>query len=573
MVPNHSLAITGNSLWVTDSIGNRLIQYDKNTGNQISSINVPLANGVAIDSGGNLWVGSAHSVVQTYSPSGALLATSITGLSDVWSLSISGSTLFVGDQGAAHVTGYQLSGANATLITSFGSPAQSGQVAHNLLGYLNDVRVNQAGDLYVSDSPGSQGVGGYLSQGGGGARLQKIKISTLAKEWAQRCTAFVANISYPPAHPARLISGDRNIYHADRTNFSSDRSRDARTDYNNYFGNYGEATGGITRAITLGGNDFLYFPCYPGNLAIYRYNSTDVNTAPALCFCGALAQSAPGPDGVMYPQVNKYLWSWNDTGGPGLKIVNASTNLVSDPATVIDQNPSDGPWLFAINSMNVDSVGTIWIAAPAYVSSTPPPYHVLGFQSIWAVPLKGLNAAGNPIYHWADAVEVVTNGQLCAAMGVTPGQDHIDIENVDHSSDGMLYIQTYNYTGTSRGYFHQGANTLIGYSGVTGPTPVTGAPTFVNALSNYSVGISAINGGVLIGENTSTPYGNGEIYRYDSSGVFITKYTPDQTIFGNSFGSYDYFGALNAEQAPDGTLDIFAEDDYNGRIFWYNLPN
>ena len=88
-VPIHSLAITGNSLWVTDSIGNRLIQYDKNTGNQISSINVPLANGVAIDSGGNLWVGSAHSVVQVYSPLGALLTTPVTGFSDIWSLSIS----------------------------------------------------------------------------------------------------------------------------------------------------------------------------------------------------------------------------------------------------------------------------------------------------------------------------------------------------------------------------------------------------------------------------------------------------------------------------------------------------
>ena len=70
-VPLISIALQGNSLYVTDAIGGRILKYDKTSGNYQSTISgIPVACGVAIAPNGNIWVGHEHTKVSVYSASG-----------------------------------------------------------------------------------------------------------------------------------------------------------------------------------------------------------------------------------------------------------------------------------------------------------------------------------------------------------------------------------------------------------------------------------------------------------------------------------------------------------------------
>jgi len=560
-VPLHALAVSGSNLYVTDSYGGKVLAYDKTSGVQQLSINVSLAIGLAIDSSGNIWVGSAHSTVQVYSSAGVLLGTPITGLSDVYSLAITGSTLYVADRGASHIGQYTISGTSASYVKTIGVPETPGYSSGNSIGALWAIASNPSGETVFSHSPGN----------GEGSRM------LLMGTWNRMCTEFQGNATHSAANPNLLIGSYRNTYNATRGSTNVGRwSGCARTDYGAYFGNIQNSRFGTMRALTLGGNDFVYFPCEGGNMCVYRVVAQGAGYGPALQMASVLAQSAPAANGQLYTTASppQNLWSWNDVDGPGLTSVNAQTVLGGSGLT-LDEVPKSPYWQWAISGMNVDDNGTIWVSTlyrQIQVNGT----YQLEYQSLWAVPLHGLNTQGNPIYHWADAVEVVTNTQLCDALGITPGNNKIDIQVANlNLTDGQLYVMVYNPAGASRGGSWTSGNAVIAFA-ETGTAPV-GSPLWTKTFTPYVNSLAPVpTGGFIVGQNVGV-YNGGVIQRFDKNGNSLATYAPSSnfgsggTSGNNPCGAFDVYGAIDCElsgQAIGGALDIFWEDDFNGRVFW-----
>lgn len=324
---------------------------------------------------------------------------------------------------------------------------------------------------------------------GAGSRL-------IGPGWEQRCTEFVGCVSYSQANPNTFISMSRNLYNRSGQWLGcgvADVSKEP-------------STTGPCKTVTLGGNDFFYFPNMGNSLAIYRINAESMSVVSTL-------------------------------------------------------TPSD----LALQSFGIAEDGALWLATLYQYSSGES-------CSVWKLPLRGLDNVGNPIYEWADAIEVVKNSTLMTLFGLTNPHDLTMMMANFNPVDGLVYALVYvSGQGPDRGGAWMAGNILGAFS-------LDGTLAWKVVLPAPAIGMTVVpTGGVMLGQNVddNNNPANGTIHRYNASGSLIATISPppgDTWPIGLPSGAFDCYGAINAQLAPDGLLDIFAEDDFNGRVIWYHIP-
>jgi sugar lactone lactonase YvrE len=558
-MPLLSLALLGDTLYATDALKGRILLYDKKSGKLKQEIALPLACGIAVEPNGKIWVGHEHNKVSVLDAKGRVLGTPITDLHEVRALAVRGDKLYVADQEASQVRVYTVKGNNVALEKTFGEPARPGDRAPERLTSIQGMTADGQGNIILTDRPGQ------------GSRLQKFT-PDFKLLWRQLGLEFSSQGTYGKDNPDTLFTSNKNAYQLHKNTGAWEFLGPAKSDKNEvYFGNFDSSHRGPPRIVRFGENDFFYFPAGDG-VAIYRIDSAeDPSRGPTLKFVGALAGAEPLPSGrkpkEAWREENRFLWSWHDEQGdnePQLEEITLSA------APDIPKG-----WEWPLGGISVDEKGWLWIAS--YVRRPPDPREE---SAIYAIPPKGLNKLGNPIYDWKAAIRVVTDQAGPDALGISKGDDFqwkLAGRSVD---DGMIYgLASTKKPGTPQeGGLHMGGNVLMGFQekDIDRPEEIT-EPKWSIVLPLKSVGLSPIpggNGGVFIGGDPP----RGGVRHYTKDGLLIGGFQSDPR-FGTPpldlpSGLLDAHLAVGCNRDPrDGVLDVWTEDNYNQRLIWYRVDD
>ncbi len=572
-VPLLSIALSGDTLFVTDALGGRILKYHKISGNHLGTIdNIPLACGLAIAPDGNVWVGHEHAKVSVYSPTGERLATPVTDLAEVRALAIQGSTLAVADR-TGSVRKYSINGTQATLLGSYGLPQRPGDRAPQRLSAINGLAMNSAQAIFVSDRLGD------------GSRLQMIDAS-LGPVWQQMDLEFSSSGTYASADPSLVFSAHRKAYRVDKATGQWSLLGTARTEFSKgYFGNYDSTHFGPPNVVRFGARDFLYFPA-GDSLAIYSIEpAADAERGPTLKLCSVLGGSQPGPDGLHRDETwrteNRYLWEWNDTQGDGEIQFSPGTGIGRrGEVDVIGLPGNPHPdWAWVRRAVEVDDAGWVWMTSANrnHIPKADDPFEA---EALYAIAPRELNVLGYPVYRWSDAVRVADDAAGRAALGLTAAE-RLEWKSVGRSDDGMVYALAWsNKAGLPQDdSAWMGGNVLFGFGPFTGTAPtVLGAPKWRVTLPKRSVGMVPIpggRGGALVGIDP----GSGTVGHFMKDGLLIGSMQAAARFRDSArepwvVGALDANLAVNCKRDPqDGLLDVFVEDNLNGRIMWYRVDD
>lgn len=534
-LPVLSLAVRGQVLYVTDALAGSVRMYDKVSGEALGSFAVPLPQAVALAPDGRIWVGHAHRQVSVYTANGKPIATPITELTEVNALAFGpDGLLYVADQGAGQVKVYTITGAAATLLRTLGQPAVPGDRAPDHFFHLHGLAVDAQHNVITAQNE-------FFFNGG---RLAKFTADGKAL-WEQYGLEFQSIGTYGATDPDTFISVMDHAYRLDRATGGATYVGQGNTGT----GYHGSPTG-TPRICRIGAHDFYYFPSGDG-VQVYRIDANPAGGSPLLTFVSILGRAQPLPTGVMAEAVwkgeNYYLWSWHDL---------RDDHTIHQEDISFWAKPEDKRPLWQYGPMTVDADKNIWIASYDRGGITPEQ------NSAWMVPLAGLDAHGNPMYEWKNAVCVVPRGSLLWDA---------QVKMVQHDAEGYTYL----YGATPRkdapqnGGVWMGGNTLACFDGAERRWQII--------LPDICVGMDVIpgnQGGCLIGGD---PF-HGGLHHYTRDGLLIGKVGPDPKLMGdkpnNPSGLLDFFGAVVVKRNPhDGMLDVFVEDDYNLRIAWYRIDD
>ena len=572
-VPLISIAIHGGSLYVTDALGGRILQYDKVSGEHQRTIGpIPLACGLAIAQNGNLWVGHEHTKVSVYSPAGVRLATPITDLTEVRALCIQGNALAVADR-IGTVRKYTIrSGNRLTQAVSYGLPQRPGDRKPRRLSSIHGMALDASGNVILSDRLGD------------GSRIQKIN-AQLNPVWQQMCLEFSASAAYGAANPDLLISSYRKAYQIDKATGKWSLLGTAKTDgRKEYFGNYETTHLGPPRVVRFGSNDFFYYPA-GDSLAIYRIEPpAGPDRGPTLKLVSVLGSSQPSPDGVHREETwrpeNRYLWNWNDTQGDGeIQYTPRTTPGEAGEVTLLGlPGVPDANWYWFRRAFEVDDAGWLWMAS-ANRNRIPDASYPFESEALYVIPPQGLNTLGNPIYDWSDAVKVMDADTGRNALTLT-GSEAFEWKMAGRSDEMVYALAWSNKAGLPQdGGLWMGGNVLFGFqqSDSLAPAPL-GIPKWRVALPKKSVGMVPIpggSGGVLVGIDP----GRGTVGHYTKQGLLIGSMKTSSAFSDPArepwvVGRLDSYLAVNCNRDPrDGLIDVFVEDNLNQRIVWYRVKD
>src|SRR5258706_6554994 len=109
--PLRAVAVHGDTIYVADALGNRVLRFHKETGEPQGEFAVKLPMALAIDASGRLWVGHEHHLVTAFLPDGHALAQVISNVGQIEALAF-GPTgqLCVADSKAGQVKIFDVNG-------------------------------------------------------------------------------------------------------------------------------------------------------------------------------------------------------------------------------------------------------------------------------------------------------------------------------------------------------------------------------------------------------------------------------------------------------------------------------
>jgi sugar lactone lactonase YvrE len=542
IIPLLSIAVRGDRLLVTDALAGRVRAYDKVTGEPKGGFPVPLAQCLAVAPDGRLWVGHGHAKVSVFAPDGTPVATPIRDLANVRSLTFGpDGRLYVADQGAAQVKVYAVKGNQVRKVGTLGDKARPGDRAPNRFHDLASVAVDAQGNVFTAQREEAM----Y------GGRLAKFSPKGKAL-WEQLGLEFCSTAAYGEHAPDIVHASSRHAYRVDK-----------QAGTWNYLGNtlihnsQFWTAAGRTWIRQIDGQEF-HFSCSGDGLQVYRATpAKDASSGPVLTLVSILGRNRPLPDGRKpddgWRKENHYLWSWHN-----------ESSALPTPATVtLNSTPESDRALWQYGAWTVAADNSVWIASYDRGGDTPEK------ESVWMVPMRGLNQQGNPVYDWADAVCRIPRRAMLPPGGPL---DKLEPRIVQHGEDGMTYLYAITpWPGAHQsGGLHMGGNILAGFAGEVA--------RWRTVLPETCVGLAAIpggQGGVLVG---GQPHG-GIIHHYTADGLLIGSFGPDQARLGgppdnHTTGLMDMFGALNACRDPrDGLVDVFVEDNYNLRVIWHRFDD
>ena len=521
--PLHSIAVAGESFWVSDSYGGRALKFNKTTGVKEQEIaDLPGARGLTVDSKGNLWVGYDGDKVRSFSPEGASIST--TALSgQIVALSSVNTTMAVAIRTEGVKTYMMADGKLTTQLSSYGQPFRPGDNAGDRVKDVAGMVQLLDGSIIFSDRVGHNG------------RVQK------AGGWIHLGLEFTAGATFHVDKPDRVISSSRHVYSLGTDGKWSFVGNGMTESYYQpaYFGHYQSTHGGPPKIVKHGSNYFFYFPSGM-SLAIYRIVE-NAGRGPSLQLCGCLCSGGqPGVDGthLKEPWLNKVIWQWTDPVGDGV-------------IRGFDQEVVDIPNL-SMNTCSVDNEGTLWMRE-------------LGADCLTRIPVNSINGMGNPVYRWQDRVVTFTREQVQAAFGIS---DKVEFQDANRA-DGDVYFGIKNYDPN----WVQESGGWMGCNGMLRISP-TGELRWAKQNEFWQIAVAAIDGegGYLCGSNTTSD-GVNTTHHFDKDGNLVHSMRPDE-IYGDHLGGIDSHQSVNVMRDPrDGQLKVFVADNMNQRIVVYSIDD
>lgn len=506
--PISGLAVAGGVLFVGDQRANRIIRYDAATGEKLGEFAVDAPGALAADDSGRLWLVQAGGLA-VLDGTGRVLARPLTESTRFGGLSLtSDRRLLLVDRDANRLRCYRLAGLTLAQRTDFGQPARPGDAQADHFYQLLDVAATpDGGFVTVQRLPL------------GGSRLTQWQAGGQVA-WEQLGLEFTGNGAYPADKPDLFVSSYGHRYRLDRG------QETWRFDGNLYTGGYIGDWHGAPRWVKLGGRDFFCEAVGDGFVA-YRLDGD------RLSFCAAVGGNWPNVKGERGENGKLGQWTWADVNGDG-KVDDAEVNWFKQP----------GQGKYAHFGMNIDTAGNL-----IYCDQHP--------HSVWLLPLTGLNAAGNPVWDWAKAKEVLPR----------------DTSPVKF--DPLMAVRT--ETGAIYAF---GRSTLYPPDPGSGPAWMAGwvlarfAPDgtreWVRRLPNHCPGMDYVPGdrGVMLGY-----FAQASVYHYRADGTLIGLLRPGAPAGGQS-GWLDNTASIACNVDPrDGRIDVFAEEDYAHRILWYRADD
>ncbi len=513
------LAVSGDVLLVGDRRANRVLKYDKASGERLGEFPAGNPGPMAVDAAGRLWIARGETQVVVLDVAGGQeRARPIAGLGKVAGLSFApDGRLYVADDKARQIAIYRVDDLTATRESSFGHRAQPGDDAPERFYELIDVATGPDGSVVTVDR---------LPVGGSRIARWPAQFNPPQPFWTHLGLEFTGNANYAVEDPDTLVSTYFQRYQLDR-----------KTGGWHFHGNLycGGNTGscqwhGAPRWVTLGGQRFFYFADGDGMQA-YRLAGSSPTTE--LRFAMAIGGREPGPDGKTERTQPPGQWSWSDAHG----------NSHLDPAEVRwFKQPGQGRLTYF--GMNVDGQGNIF-------------YCDQQTRSIWMIPLSRLNAAGNPVYDWSQAREVVAADsspvKFFPLMAV-------------RTEKGEIYA--FGRSGLFAPFPGAGAAWMGGWA--LAKFDSAGRRLWATRLVQHCTGMDYVpgDGGVVLGY-----FAEAIVYHYNRDGLLVGSARPGK-VAGEVSGWLDNTASIACNRDPrDGLIDVFAEEDYAHRILWYRFDD
>lgn len=545
-VPLLSIAVNDDRLYVTDSLAGKVRIYDKVTGVETGSFAVELPQSIEVAPDGRIWVGHARHKVSVFAADGRYVATPIDDLLDLEAVTIStNGVLGIADRGAGQVKLYLMDGDRLTELQTLGHKAGAGDPSADRFHELRALAIDPEGNVYTAQTERAQR----------GGRLAKFNRAGTAV-WEQLGLEFSSCATYSADEPDALYSSYRHNYTLNKRDGSWTYIGNNTPDPAPYWRPSGHA-----RILNIDGEKF-YVASMGDGVQSYRIEKSSVpGFGPELKLAAVLGRADPLPDarrGEPWRPESRFLWSWRDDTG--------------DAAPQRDEirfaaKPGDGQSLWQYGALTVDADGNIWMGSYDRGGNTPER------ESIWMIPMKGVNARGNPVYDWQSARCAVTREQLIPAEMLTASHADPTVQPklVHRADDGLLYFYARcNWPDAPRlGGLHMGGNFLAALDGEE--------YKWNRVLPETCVGLAAIpggHGGCVVGGRPR----HGIVHHYSREGLRIGAFGPDPKVMGEppnvTSGALDMFHAINVCRDPrDGLLDVFVEDNYNLRIAWYRIDD
>ncbi|HWE96909.1 MAG TPA: FlgD immunoglobulin-like domain containing protein [Tepidisphaeraceae bacterium] len=526
--PLRAIAVGRTELFVADALGNRILTYDKVTGELISrrpgdiNLNFKSPNALAINPlGPPLWIGYGSHNVLAFEPQRSPRdgdARQIKDIGEVAAIAFdSKGRLYVADQAAGKVKIYFVGRHELTLDVTLGQPAKPGDRAADRFFQLNGVAVDKADNVYtVQDEPV------------GGARLAKWSpdARSFKLAWEHFGCEFVSLGNYGVHDPDNFYSMTFHSYRlgersAGKWDYAGDGAPWPQRRY------YSDVHG-VPRVLKFGDHTFYFLPSGDG-VQIYRVDSgKDPGAGKAFHLAALVGGRSPMPDGQ---REGKQLgqWTWHDADGQG-----------EPKPDQINWFKKPGEGHYSCFGMDADAAGNIVFANTET-------------HSIWLLPVGPLDAAGNPTYDWKDAKEIVKKDTSPLKFEPSMAQ---------RADDGSFYAFGWSsaWPQPKGNPFWMGGTTLARFDKSGNRLWAVGLPALV-------VGLDSIpGGGCMVGEGKDA-----KISHYSADGLLIGTMKPGAAMAAQS-GWLDNHASVAVNRDPrDSVLDVFAEDDFTLRIGWYRV--
>lgn len=523
-LPVRALAVGGDTLFATDALGGKVHRFHKVTGTKQGEFAVRLPAALALDAAGRLWVAHEHGQISLFMPDGTALGTPLADQGEIRSLAFGpDGHLYVADGRACEVRIFDVTGARPQLRRTFGAKAAPGDAAPDRFYALQGAAVDGTGHLVT-----------IASLPTGGARIARFAPDG-ASLWEHLGLMFCDVGTYAPWRPDELLTERfHRLSLGDRTRGEwryAGTVLDGDPRYIN-------AQHGNQRFLRLGDAEFMA-QCYGDGVQFYRRTPAGLYRLAAMVGGGN-----PWPDGTwndrLPPEARRplRLWSWAD----------ANADARPDPAEIAWYGDPDQA-RYAVFGVNVDERGSLLYAE----------HHT---RAVWELPLTGTSPAGNPLYDWRQARQVVPPDasplKLLPLMAVRAG-------------DGSLYAfgRTELWErpdGKEGGYAWMGGWALVHHA-------ADGQRLWAAKLPGVCVGMAPIpartgggDGGVMIGY-----FKDAHVYHFTPDGLLVGRLKPGEPG-GNVTGWMDNTAAVAVSRDPrDGWLDVFGEDSWLNRMMWYRV--
>jgi hypothetical protein len=395
-----------------------------------------------------------------------------------------------------------------------GRPAKPGSRAAQDFFHLNSIAVDKDGNIFTAqDEP-------Y-----GGARLAKFSPDETLL-WEHFGCEFVSLGNYGVDHPDRFYSMTFHDY----------RLLDHAAGKWDYIGNgspfptrkfYADVHG-VPRVLTLGDHSFYFLPSGDG-VQIYRLDGIIGKVFHLAALVGG---RSPAPDGS---KESKDLgqWTWHDADGSG-----------EPKPEQINWFKQPGQGHYSCFGMDVDAAGNIIFANTET-------------HSIWIIPIGPLDPKGNPTYDWKEAKEAFPKDR--SATKFEPNM-------VQRADDGSFYAFGWSATfpQPKDNPFWMGGTTLARFD-------KTGKLLWAVKLPKLAVGLDVIpggKGGCFVGEGKDA-----RLDHFSADGLLIGAMQPGEAMCKQTGWLDNHASVAVNRDRRDGILDVFAEDDYVLRIGWYRVDD